>query len=452
MHCDILDSFYLKPNGLVPCEDDIGEQITLGWIDNIPEPWSPTAFFDNERYRALKSAAQNNRLPWGETCRNCAHLQPRQWQSGLTKRKIRKLQIEPSMLCSLRCPACGNRELLRRSKGSRNLPLSLLERVLSGFRREGYTIDYVEYAGQGDPLMHPEFDQIVKTLRRYFPSTRQRIITNGNYDFQKSLKDAFVEDVVISCDGAIQENYQQYRINGRVEKVFQFMRDARSHSPKTHLIWKYILFEFNDSDTEIRLAQQIAMQTGVQEMRFVVTATEYRSERFHLANAHLLPVLHPRLSVRLNPLVSRIDQMGSPTPLPWLPRAFHSIKQRLSSLPNRFIASTGFGRIFTTIHRETKHLVVEAWILFAGPHPATPFHLFVDGQQRATQETPLDPQSPLERAIKRLGLHLYRLRLSCIHSEPLPQTAKIEIRQAAPENAVPLLSRHIAFTPSLQSS
>ncbi|MDQ8203700.1 hypothetical protein [Pelagicoccus sp. SDUM812003] len=102
------------------------------------------------------------------------------------------------MHCSLLCPACGNREQLGRRKGDRTMPLSLLERVLSGFRREGYSIDYVEWAGQGDPLLHSDFSKLSGLVRHYYPKTRQRVITNANYDFQRTIGVSFVEDIVVS--------------------------------------------------------------------------------------------------------------------------------------------------------------------------------------------------------------------------------------------------------------
>ncbi len=451
MHCDILDSFYLKPNGEVPCEDDIGECITLGIVADSSESWSPSRFFQNEKYQKLISAAERNDLPWGDICRKCAHMQPREWKSRLLKRRIRKLQLEPTMLCTLRCPACGNRDQLKLRGGERTMTSSLLERVLRGFREERYRIDYVEWAGQGDPLLHPRISELVELVRSYFPKTLQRVITNGNYDFKKTMKGAFVENIVVSCDGAIQENYEQYRIRGDVRKVFRFMKNAHAYSPKTKIIWKYILFEFNDTDREIILAQRIAKACGVGEMRFVVTATKFRSERFHLANAHELPVRHPRLSVRLNPLVSRIDQMGKPMRQS-MPRRFQAFAlHAYRLLPTRLLLGSGFDRVFTTEHNHTNHLVVEAWVLFVGSRRRLPVELFLEGQRVARQERPLECQNAIERMLKITGCHLCRFRLSCELKAALPLNVRLLIRSESGVKVQTLVGGMIVFTKSLVS-
>ena len=61
------------------------------------------------------------------------------------------------------------------------------------------------------------------------------------------------------------------------------------------LIWKYILFEFNDSDAEIYAAQDLAYQLGVHTILFVYTHSRYRSRRYTLDNAEAFPIYFPNV-------------------------------------------------------------------------------------------------------------------------------------------------------------
>lgn len=444
MYCDILDSFYLKPNGQVPCEDDIGEAVTLGVIENAGD-WSPDRFFASPKYLELRAAHQAGRLPWGEMCRKCAQLQPRTFKAGLLRRRIRKLQIEPSMLCALRCPACGNLDQLKVRNGERLMPLDLFERVLAGFRREGYSIDFVEYAGQGEPLQHPEFASLAALMRRYFPRTLQRVITNGNHDFRDVLGGEQVEHLVVSCDGARQDGYEKYRRRGDIGRVFRFMEDARRFSPRTRVIWKYILFEFNDSDAEILLAQQIARRIGVQEMRFVVTGTIHRSRRFHHGNMHELPQARAGISVRLNPLLSRADQVAE-----LIGRRGWSRWTGADRGPRRGSCSPslagGFGRVFTTFDGDRRILVIEAWVAYLFRTAAGgKFVLLVDGA--ALGEVPV-PAAAIRaaRSLAWLGWRHCRLRYSVTLEQPLPDAIRVAIRESDGGRHWPVLEGRFAVT------
>jgi hypothetical protein len=72
----------------------------------------------------------------------------------------------------------------------------------------------IEYAGQGEPLAHPRFPGLVDLGRALFSETRQRLITNGNYDYSARTGRRAPDEIYVSCDGAFQESYEKYRIGG----------------------------------------------------------------------------------------------------------------------------------------------------------------------------------------------------------------------------------------------
>ncbi|MEO1474634.1 MAG: radical SAM protein, partial [Pseudomonadota bacterium] len=256
MNCQILRTLYLKANGIIPCEDNRGEWIDLGKVSLDPD-WSIEQVLNNEHYAQIRSALAAGEMPWPKTCADCAMLRPHQpVKDTIAQKRIEKLQIETTLACALRCPGCSSLGQLALRSKPHTLPLEIYERLLQSLADEGYRIDFIEYCGQGEPLAHPKFAEFVRIGRRLFPETKQRLVTNGNYSYAKKLEGEYIDEIYVSADGITQENYEKYRVRGNIELAKQFMRDAADPGAQMRplLVWKYILFEFNHSDEEIRAA------------------------------------------------------------------------------------------------------------------------------------------------------------------------------------------------------
>ncbi len=305
MHCQVMDTLYIRSNGDVPCAHDAGEPIILGRVD---ASFSATAMLDGPGYRHVRTALAAGRLPWPDVCGSCACFRPEEpFRDALSTRHVHKLQFEASLACNLACPACTNGAQVKVRPQPFILPLDLAGRALRTLRDEGFRIDEIEYAGQGEPLANPRFPELVDLARDLFPDTRQRLITNGNYDYWKRTGGRALDEIFVSCDGLFQASYEKYRIGGKVETALAFMRDApRTRDGRRQLmIWKYILFEFNDSDEELAAAQEMALRLGVDTMLFIFTDSAFRSLRWTPRNAALFPRLFPNVVAHGTPTVDR---------------------------------------------------------------------------------------------------------------------------------------------------
>jgi tetratricopeptide (TPR) repeat protein len=93
-------------------------------------------------------------------------------------------------------------------------------------------------------------------------------------------------DVIrFSVDGARQESYGKYRINGKLDLILTFIEKLQADKAggsRLYIEWKYILFEWNDTDEELGEAAQIAARLGVQ-LRFCRTHSPGRSQRLQTA-------------------------------------------------------------------------------------------------------------------------------------------------------------------------
>ena len=329
MHCDILQHLYIRANGDVPCWDDFGERIILG---NIGDK-GVTAILEGERFGHIRSHLAAGKVPWPGVCDKCALLRRHATLSNtLSARRIHTLQVEPTLACNLRCPACSNGDQVRLRPRPLVLHPTIWERALTELKDFGYSIEEIEYCGQGEPLLHPKFPQLVEISRRVYPDALQRLITNGNFEYWKSTGGHAIDQIYVSCDGLYQASYEKYRVGGNVSKPLAFLGAAPSAvgSRRQQRVWKYILFEFNDSDEEILAAQEEAQRLGIDRLLFVVTHSAFKSKRFTDDTIECFPLRYPNVTTSSTPLLRR-DWMS------YSPLGSWVVDRRIA--PSRFIAS-----------------------------------------------------------------------------------------------------------------
>ena len=123
------------------------------------------------------------------------------------------------------------------------------------------------------------------------PEAIQEVTTTGNVDFADSVGGTKIDRLVVSCDGVSQGEYEKYRIGGSFERAVRFMRDAkRIGHADTFLEWKYILFDGNDTEQDIALAQKTAEEIGVDSLLFIVTQSKTRSHIWNPGNIGDFPL------------------------------------------------------------------------------------------------------------------------------------------------------------------
>ena len=347
MNCEIFRILYVRANGEVACNCGTGEKVNLGWLPEAPAaassgragtvrapasaeaqrsgqdeapapgpapedaaPWRVSALFANAQYTHMRHAFAADRLPWGEACRECVFLNRQEpFFDGLKTKRLDKVHLEPSLACALRCPGCSRIHQVKERKGSTFIAPARWERLLRSLAEEGYSIGYFYFCGQGEPCSHPQLEELIRLCRHYFPRTQLIVNTNGNYDFAQVFPtQAWPDKLIVSVDGLHQSSYVQYRINGQVDLALRFMEDAKRIAGSAVMVeWKYILFCYNDSDTELLAAQLRATSLGVDSILFVLTHTPEKSRRFTAANLDAFPLRFANASIEttLHLLASR---------------------------------------------------------------------------------------------------------------------------------------------------
>jgi len=196
-------------------------------------------------------------------------------------------------------------------------------------------------------------------------------VTNGNYDYHSMIGDEFLDEIYVSCDGADQKSYEKYRRNGLINTVLQFMVDAkRRDGRKPQVVWKYILFEFNDSNEQIITAQKRAMDIGVDSIAFIRTHTKYRSTRFDIEGAQAIPVVAPITVIDATPVHDNKEVAGKPV-------GVHD--SRLGPILHHTICVFDEVRLMGT-----KHITIRGWAMGKNGEHVRDLKIFCDHAEIGT--------------------------------------------------------------------
>ena len=241
-------------------------------------------------------------LPHPGVCERCAVRDQGGVHLGLHPTVMQVLHLESSYLCHLSCPQCIPAVLRHSLKDPPyHMTVPMLDGLLRQLRNDGVeSIRLVHFEGRGDPLMNPWMGELVKLTKAVYPDAFTKVTTHGSYPYKPWIVESGLDLLRVSIDGAFPENYEKYRVGGNLATALEFLRrtrDARRHAAaKLQVEWKYILFEWNDSDEEIRHAAELARDLDVR-LRFTLTHSPGKSQRF--PDQHSLLAVLPRLAPML---------------------------------------------------------------------------------------------------------------------------------------------------------
>ncbi len=166
------------------------------------------------------------------------------------------LQIEVSSVCNFKCRFCYHSDENFGNDGELMgvMSFELFKRVID--QAEG-NIDFITIASRGEPLIAPDFADMLKYASGKFLSVK--INTNAsllNEDKIDAILSSGVNTVVFSVDAADKELYEEYRVNGRFEDVFAniklFNEIRRKRYPDSKILARVsgVLFDEKRQDAD----------------------------------------------------------------------------------------------------------------------------------------------------------------------------------------------------------
>jgi len=122
------------------------------------------------------------------------------------------IQIEPTTRCNYTCGFCAGRHMQQQ-----DLDFETFKTLLDSTQN----LKHIELQGEGEPLMHPQFFDMIAYARLRFPSAAISFITNGSLfttDNIAKIIAANIHTILISIESADEAEFQQIR-GGKLAKV-----------------------------------------------------------------------------------------------------------------------------------------------------------------------------------------------------------------------------------------
>ena len=192
--------------------------------------------------------------------------------------RLRQLVIEPTCLCNLKCNGC--------MQGRQNIPATRhgnfldLDAVDTWLAKDVSQIEAIRLYNYGETFLHDGATAFVTKLKQANTSLHIDIATNGlllnTPQKRKDLVSSGVDVLYFSIHGGREASIQKYMTQAFSRaKVLDILSDLASVKKKRQLstpklVWKYLLFSWNDSLDEIDEAMAQAQRVGVDAMVFAV--------------------------------------------------------------------------------------------------------------------------------------------------------------------------------------
>ena len=167
---------------------------------------------------------------------------------------LRKISIDISTLCQLRCPECSTSKGIIRNGiiGSGFMPFAKFKTLIDASEY----IEEIELSNWGEIFLNPEIIKIIK----YGHSANIKLTAGNGVNFN-TVDDEVLEALVkygfgyinISIDGASPETYDHYRVGGDFKKVISNIAKLNSFKSKYNsiypkLAWQFIIFGHNEHE------------------------------------------------------------------------------------------------------------------------------------------------------------------------------------------------------------
>lgn len=152
------------------------------------------------------------------------------------------------------------------------MPLSKFRMMLDGLKH--HPIREAKLMGMGEPMLHPQFDEVCKTFKEYFPEAFLIVATNCQYNigesrplrkrFQNALQ--YIDLLYFSIDG-YDKSYERDRSPAKWSRLLSFLANFKDIDRKgCRVTCNYVVNPQNVSDIQ-RVNDEIVNGYGLEELR-----------------------------------------------------------------------------------------------------------------------------------------------------------------------------------------
>jgi radical SAM family protein len=243
-------------------------------VASIPEIWTDTT---------ITSLRTDLNTGGSRFCGDCPLKLPLQDQTPTVRsldvpRLPSRLYIECTAACNISCAeaCCAPETGITKTRQTGMLDFDLFRRVVDEAGPGLVRIDFFNY---GEAFLHKRAIEMCEYIKARFPQIYLYTSTNGLMFTEESarrLVHSGIDEVTFSIDGATQESYVKYRRRGKFDVAIRNLRvmadeKRRARRDLPVLNWRYILFNWNDSDEEMNRARQLAAELKIDRLSWEIT-------------------------------------------------------------------------------------------------------------------------------------------------------------------------------------
>jgi wyosine [tRNA(Phe)-imidazoG37] synthetase (radical SAM superfamily) len=178
------------------------------------------------------------------------------------------IDLIPHKTCSLNCVYCEcGRTTNLTIERKEYVPTEQVIKELDQYLHGQPQLDYITFAGSGEPLLHSRIGQIIDWLKTAHPGYKICLLTNGTlFADQNTRKEILNLDLIIpSLDAATEEGFLKINRPHKSLKCKQMIEDLvklREEFPGTIILEIMIVSGLNDSQQEL-----VALKSAIKRIR-----------------------------------------------------------------------------------------------------------------------------------------------------------------------------------------
>lgn len=310
IHCWAWNRVYIKSNGRIPCWCDTGETHTIIKHDHTKNDFI-TDIVNSAEMRHMRLTIIRDNQSYIEQCQSCCYLltqgerkhkrysdsplditvsnksakamqemiktaNQRGWPLGSID-KIKEMQLEPSFPCNLKCAGClhgVHPDSMSTEEMPYLMPYEMLVSMIDSIVTHAVKLERIAFVGRGEPTLNKRFPDMISYIRQALPNVIMSMDTNSTQAFKEDY--LLLNWINCSIDGSEKSAYDTYRRNGNYDAAIKFLSEAaaskRILKRACKVRWKYILFNTTEHLHLLNKAQQMALDFGIDELDFVITA------------------------------------------------------------------------------------------------------------------------------------------------------------------------------------
>jgi len=232
-----------------------------------------------ERFRRRLA---EGRLPI-DGCSRCCDLRMADKDEAARRAETRRLpgfvMVENTSACNLRCASCP-RTAIRNLRGKLSMSLDDVGRVADELAACG--VRQIGYLNLGEPFLSKRIRRELEIIRRKSLGITINTSTNALAIDSDEKRDAalLIDAMQVSIDGVSQQTVTRYQRGSDFQRAYDNMRalvayrDAQGLARPT-IIWKYLLFWWNDRKRYLERAIEMAKEANVDGLLFEKTVSPF---------------------------------------------------------------------------------------------------------------------------------------------------------------------------------